>query len=83
MHTFRGLTGLVIALWTATTAATYLIDALTLAYHETETRGFLRRSGLALTVVLGGAVLLGAVHLGGRASSPGRSTGPRRPSACW
>ncbi|TFV77371.1 YihY/virulence factor BrkB family protein [Blastococcus sp. CT_GayMR19] len=61
VHTFRGLTGLVIALWTATTAAGYLVDALTLAYHETETRGFLRRMGLALTVVLGGALLLGAV----------------------
>ncbi len=61
VNTFRGLTGLVIALWTATTAATYLIDALTHAYHETETRGFLHRTGLALTVVLGGAVLLGAV----------------------
>jgi membrane protein len=59
--TVRGLTGLVVALWTATTAATYLVDALTLAYHETETRGFLRRSALALVVVLGGALLLGAV----------------------
>jgi membrane protein len=59
--TFRGLTGLVVALWTATTAATYLVDALTLAYHETETRGFLRRSALGLVLVLGGAVLLGAV----------------------
>ena len=59
--TFRGLTGLVVALWTATTAATYLVDALTLAYHETETRGFLRRTGVALTIVLGGALLLGAV----------------------
>ena len=59
--TVRGLTGLVLALWTATTAATYLIDALTLAYRETETRSFRRRSGLALLVVLGGAVLLGAV----------------------
>jgi membrane protein len=59
--TFRGLTGLVFALWTATTAMTYLIDALTLAYHETETRGFLRRSGLAVTFVLGTALLLGAV----------------------
>jgi membrane protein len=57
--TVRGLTGLVVALWTATTAMTYLIDALTLAYHETETRGFLRRSGLALVFVLGGALLLG------------------------
>jgi membrane protein len=59
--TVRGLGGLVIALWTATTAMTYLVDALTLAYHETETRGFLRRSALALTFVLGGALLLGGV----------------------
>jgi membrane protein len=59
--TFRGLTGLVVALYTAMTAMTYLIDGLTLAYHETETRGFLRRSGLALVFVLGGALLLGAV----------------------
>ncbi len=59
--TWRGISGLVVALWTATTAATYLIDALTLAYHETETRGFLRRTRLALAFVLGGALLLGAV----------------------
>jgi membrane protein len=59
--TWRGVTGLVVALWTATTAMTYLIDGLTLAYHETETRGFLRRSGLALVFVLGGALLLGGV----------------------
>jgi membrane protein len=59
--TFRGLTGLVVALYTAMTAMTYLIDGLTLAYHETETRGFLRRSALALAFVLGGALLLGAV----------------------
>ncbi|SOD97900.1 YihY/virulence factor BrkB family protein [Blastococcus haudaquaticus] len=57
--TVRGITGLVLALYTATTAATYLIDALTLAYHETETRGFLRRSGLALLFVLGGALVVG------------------------
>jgi membrane protein len=61
VHTWRGLTGLIVALWTATTAATYLIDALTLAYHETETRSFLRRTALALVFVLGGALLLGAV----------------------
>jgi membrane protein len=63
--TFRGLTGLVVALWTATTAATYLVDALTLAYHEEETRGFLRRSGLGLVLVLGGALVLGAVIAAG------------------
>ena len=59
--TFRGLTGLVVALWTATTAATFLVDALTVAYRETETRGFLRRTGVAVVIVLTGAVLLGAV----------------------
>jgi membrane protein len=59
--TLRGLGGLVIALWTATTAMASLIDALTVAYHETETRGFVRRCALALGFVLGGALLLGAV----------------------
>jgi membrane protein len=58
--TWRGLIGLIVALWTATTAMIYLIDGLTLAYHETETRGFLRRAGLAVGFVLGGALLLGA-----------------------
>jgi membrane protein len=67
--TVRGLAGLAAALWTATTAMTYLIDGLTLAYHETETRGFLRRSGLALVFVLGGALLLGAVIAAAGAAS--------------
>ncbi|RZU31827.1 YihY/virulence factor BrkB family protein [Blastococcus saxobsidens] len=67
--TFRGLTGLVVALSTAATAASYLIDGLTLAYHETETRGFLRRMGIALVMVLGGALLLGAVIAGAGAAS--------------
>ncbi len=62
--TWRGLSGLVAALITATTAATYLVDALTLAYSETETRGFLRRTRLAGTLVLTGALLLGAVIAG-------------------
>ncbi|HYO37639.1 MAG TPA: YihY/virulence factor BrkB family protein [Geodermatophilus sp.] len=62
--TLRGLSGLLAALWTATTAATYLVDALTLAYREQETRGLLRRSGLGLAVVLGGAALLGAAIVG-------------------
>ena len=57
----RGLAGLVLALWTATAAMTALIDALTVAYHETETRSFLRRTLLAVAFVLGGALLLGAV----------------------
>lgn len=67
--TVRGLTGLAIALWTATTAMVALIDALNLAYHETETRSFGRRVTLALGLVLGGALLLGAViAAAGRAS---------------
>jgi membrane protein len=61
LHTVRGLTALAIALWTATTAASSLIDALTVAYHESETRGFLRRTGLAVAFVLAGALLLGGV----------------------
>ncbi|RBY83331.1 YihY/virulence factor BrkB family protein [Blastococcus sp. TF02A-26] len=63
--TFRGVTGLLFALWTATTAATYLVDALTLAYHEDETRSFLRRSAIGVAVVLGIALLVGAVIAGG------------------
>jgi membrane protein len=67
--TVRGLAGLVIALWTATTAMVSLIDALTVAYHETETRGLVRRTSVALAFVLGGAVLLGAVLTLGRWAS--------------
>ena len=59
--TARGLAGLALALWTATTAMVALIDALTVAYHETETRSFLRRTLLGLLMVLVGALLLGAV----------------------
>lgn len=59
--TVQGLAGLLIALWTATTAMVSLIEALTLAYHETETRSLLRRTALALGLVLGGAMLLGGV----------------------
>ena len=81
--TWRGLSGLAAALITATTAATYLIDALTLAYSETETRGFLRRTGLAVTFVLGGALVLGAVIAGTGALSRklDRLPDPLRPLA--
>jgi membrane protein len=61
LDTLRGLTALAIALWTATAAASSLIDALTVAYHETESRGFLRRTALAVCFVLLGALLLGGV----------------------
>lgn len=59
--TTRGVTGLVLALWTATTAMASLMDALTLAYHEEETRSFLRRTALAFGFVLSGALFLGAL----------------------
>jgi membrane protein len=68
--TVRGLAGLVIAVWTATAAMLALIDALTIAYHETETRAMPRRILLALTFVLGGALMLGAVlAVGGLATT--------------
>ena len=62
--TRRGLAALLVALWTATAAASSLIETLTLAYHEPETRSLRRRLGLALAFVLGGALLLGAVIAG-------------------
>jgi membrane protein len=86
--TLRGLGGLVAALWTATTATVYLVDGLTLAYRETESRGFLRRSALALGLVLGGAVLLaGVIALGGLVSGAlAGAPGPVRavvPALSW
>ncbi len=82
--TFRGLTGLVVALWTATTAATFLVDALTVAYHEPETRGFLRRTGLAVLVVLGGALVLGAaVTVGNLADRVTAGSPTLRAAADW
>lgn len=59
--TVRGVFGLLVALSTATAATTYLLDALTLAYREEETRSLWRRSTLGLGLVLGGALLLGAL----------------------
>lgn len=67
--TRRGLAGLVLALWTATAATSSLIDALTLAYHEQETRGVARRTGLAVAFVLGGALLLAVVLTAASATS--------------
>ncbi|MGC5584087.1 YihY/virulence factor BrkB family protein [Ornithinimicrobium sp. W1679] len=59
--TVRGLLAVAVALGTATTATTFLMEALTVAYREEETRGRLRRTGVALALVLGGAVAVGAV----------------------
>ncbi|CCG03660.1 YihY/virulence factor BrkB family protein [Blastococcus saxobsidens] len=81
--TWRGLAGLLVALWTATTAMTYLIDGVGIAYHQTETRGLLRRSGLALLFVLGGAgVLAGLITVSGVvAGAFAGATGPVRAAA--
>lgn len=62
--TRRGITALLLALWTATAATTSLIDALTLTYHEGDTRSVRQRTGLALLLVLSGALLVGAVIAG-------------------
>jgi membrane protein len=67
LDTVRGLTALAIALWTATAATSSLLDALTVAYHETETRAPLRRIGIAGTLVLAGALLLGGLLAAARA----------------
>lgn len=50
--------GLALALWSASSGMKHLMGALTLAYHETEGRKFLRLRGLALTLTLGGIVIL-------------------------
>jgi membrane protein len=88
VDTLRGLTGLALALWTATTAMGYLIDALTVAYHEDESRGFLLRTRLALTFVLGGALLVGAVIAAAGVVSRALSNAPQgvrtiAPLAVW
>lgn len=75
--TRRGVFALALALWTATTAMMCLIEALNSAYHETETRGFLRRTALALGFVLGGALLLGAVIAAAGVSSRALARAPR------
>ncbi len=74
--TVRGLVGLLLALWTATTAMSSLIDALGIAYHQEETRSFLRRTGLALGLVLGGALLLAVVLALARAGTHLVGSGP-------
>jgi membrane protein len=59
----RSLTvGLVVsllaALWSASTAAVYLVTAISLAYDEVESRGFLRLRLIGLGLALGGAVFM-------------------------
>jgi len=50
--------GLFIALWSAAKGMSALITALTVAYDEKETRGFLRLNALALLLTLAGILFL-------------------------
>jgi membrane protein len=46
------------ALWSASGGVGYLITAVNMAYDEDETRGFVRRKGLALVLTLGAVVFV-------------------------
>lgn len=60
--------GFAVALWTTTSAATSLMDGLTVAYDTTDERGFLRRRLVALAIVFSlvaaSLLLLGLLVLG-------------------
>lgn len=50
--------GIVVAFWSASGAVSNLITALNVAYDEEETRGFLRKRGLALALTVGAILFL-------------------------
>ena len=50
--------GVLIALWSASSGINHLIEAIDLAYDEDETRGFVRRRGMALLITLGAIVFV-------------------------
>jgi len=50
--------GLVVALWSASSGMSHLIEALNAAYDERESRRFLRLRGLALLLTLGAVLFL-------------------------
>jgi membrane protein len=58
------IAGLVIALWSASSAVKHLVGAISLAYDEEETRGFVRLRGLAVLLTIGGVALMAAVVAG-------------------
>jgi len=56
--------GLMVALWSASTAMKHLIDAVNVTYDEHERRSFVKVRGLGLLLALGSAVfVIGAVML--------------------
>ena len=50
--------GVVVALWSASSGMSHLIEAIDTAYDEDETRGFVARRGLALLFTLGAIVFV-------------------------
>ncbi len=50
--------GLLVAIWSANAGMKAMIDALNVAYGETEQRGFIRLNLLSLTMTIGGLVFL-------------------------
>ena len=48
--------GLLLALWSASSAVRTLMEALNVAYHEEESRGFMRFYGTALVLTFGGVI---------------------------
>lgn len=51
--TFSLLISVLLALWTASAAVSNMMSAVNTAYDEEETRGYLRRKGIALVLTLG------------------------------
>lgn len=52
------LVGIALALWSASSGVQHVIEAINTAYDEQETRGFVRRKGLALAFTLGAIVFV-------------------------
>ena len=63
------LAGALVALWSASSGMSHLIDAINTAYDEEESRGFVRRRGLSLLLTLG-AIGFVVFALGGIAVVP-------------
>jgi membrane protein len=54
------VTGLIAALWSASSGMAHLVEAVNLAYNEDEKAGFLKRRGRALLATIGAVVVAGA-----------------------
>ena len=55
---FGAIAGLVLALWSASSAVRTLMEALNVAYHEEESRGVVRFYGTALFLTFGGVIAI-------------------------